>query len=87
MIFRDAGLAVLLVFGGAAAAAQNGPPVDCAEPVNAEAAACLELPDPGVTNFVPLVAPVAGLLAVGAMVGAGAGGSTPATSTSSTGGN
>ena len=87
MIFRNAGYGVLLVLAGGAVSAQTELVVDCADPANAEAAACLELPDPGVTNFVPLVAPVAGLLAVGAIAAAGAGGSTPATSTSSTGGN
>lgn len=54
--------------------------IDCTEPANAEEEVCLALPDDGVTNFVPLVAPVLGALGAGALAAAGGGGgSTPST--------
>ncbi len=56
--------------------------LDCNDPANAEAEACLALPGDGVTNFVPLIAPLAGLLGIGALAGGGS--TTSTTSTPST---
>ncbi|PCJ04787.1 MAG: hypothetical protein COB16_17485 [Rhodobacteraceae bacterium] len=54
--------------------------LDCTLPANAEA--CADLPGDDVTNFVPLIAPIAGLLGLGALAGGGS--STSTTSTPST---
>lgn len=61
----------------------TGEEIDCDEPANAENEACLEILDEGITNFVPLAAPVAGLLGLGALGGGGSS-STTTTSTTST---
>lgn len=66
------------------ALAQDSDEIDCTDPANAEF--CLQLPDPTATNLVPIVAPVAGLLAAAAVAGGGST-ATSATSTSATGGN
>ncbi len=56
--------------------------LDCNDPANAEAEACLGLPGDDVTNFVPLIAPLAGLLGIAAAAGGGS--TTSTTSTPST---
>lgn len=56
----------------------------CAEPANAEAAECLNLPDGDapITNFVPFIAPLVGAAVLGGL--GGSGGTTGTTSTTST---
>ena len=93
MAFRIFATIFALSSMGAPAMAQTGPatpetpPVqntqlDCNDPANAEAEACLALPGDGVTNFVPLIAPAAGLLGLAAAAGGGS--TTSTTSTPST---
>ena len=57
--------------------------IDCDDPANAEEEVCLALPQDGVTNLVPLIAPIASILGVSALAATGAGGgsttSTPST--------
>tara|TARA_Y100000588_G_scaffold393626_2_gene510365 strand:- start:573 stop:842 length:270 start_codon:yes stop_codon:yes gene_type:complete len=54
------------------------PPINCEDPANVSNQACLGLPDPNlpITNFAPVIAPVAGAVFLGAL---GGGGSTPST--------
>ncbi len=64
--------------------AQTTDDVDCDDPANAEDPVCIALAlegSEGVTAFVPLVAPAAGLLGLAAL---GAGGATATTTTSTT---
>jgi len=56
--------------------------LDCDDPANAEAEACLALPGDGATNFVPLIAPLVGLAGIAAAAGGGS--TTSTTSTPST---
>ena len=57
--------------------------IDCDDPANAEEEVCLAaVGAAGVTNFAPLIAGGAGLLAVGALAGGGS--TTSTTSTTST---
>lgn len=61
----------------------TGEEIDCDEPASAENRACLDIMDESITNVVPLVAPAAGLLGLGALGGGGAT-STTTTNTTST---
>lgn len=60
-------------------AQEAGNTIDCDNPANAENEICLALPADGVTNFVPLVAPVLGAIGVGVAAAAAGGGSTTST--------
>ena len=77
-------LALSLSLGASQIVVAQGTPsaIDCADPANAEAVECLNLPegDTPVTNFGPLVPVLVGAAALG--LAGGSGGST--TSTSST---
>ena len=71
-------LAVTLISANGALAQQQ--PVDCTDPDQAKTSTCLEFPADGVTNFIPLLAPAAGLLGLSA-VAATSGGTTSTVST------
>ena len=80
----------LLMAGAAVFSAQTAlaqqvtpvtPPINCEDPANVNSQACLGLPDPNlpITNFVPVVAPIAGAVFLGAVAGGGSTPSTPST--------
>jgi len=62
----------------------TGAEVDCDDPAKAENEVCLAFLDEGITNVVPLIAPVAGLLGSGALDGDSSPSTTTTTSTTST---
>jgi len=76
-VILAAALATGIAQSAFAQAANNE--IDCDDPANAEEEVCLSLPRDGVTNFVPLVAPVLGAVGVGALAAAGGGGSSTST--------
>ncbi|MEL6808596.1 MAG: hypothetical protein AAFO97_12535 [Pseudomonadota bacterium] len=73
----------LALISGHGALAQ-GAAIDCADPANAEAVECLNLPEGAapVTNFVPLVGVLGGAALLG--LAGGSGGTTSTSSTTST---
>jgi len=75
-------MAAVIAFGAPAFAQTVTPTeIDCSNPANAEAEICLRLPNPGATNFAPLVAGAAGLLGLAALAGGGSTTSTTSTTT------